>query len=512
MTWRTARSCDITAAIILLLCAAFRLWYGAAHELVSDEAYYWQWSRHLDYGYYDNTPLLAYVIHFFVQLFGDTELGVRAGAVSCVLGMSAFVYLIARRLFSPQIGLISVAILNIVPLAADASFLMTCDPPQLLLWAMTVYVVKVAIDSEGACATRLWLIGGVLAGLTIMAKLNGLIILPAVFLYLLLSPQSRHWLKRPEPYIAAVIAIAILTPFLYWNHIHENAYWQHGHQMSQRGRDKPNFPIRGFGDFLGAQAILISPLFYLTYLRLMPKWRDTASGEKGDAWLYLWCCSAPVTFITACVSLHNKVEGNWAVAAYVTGIIMIAVAMAHSWKRMGMRVWHITGIVLSLTISTAAFIMPWLIGTLHVKADAKIDRSTEMVGWKSMASRVADERESLGGAAKCFVFGFNYRLPSQAAFYLPDKPITYSLALHARANNYMFWEDVNKRIGDNAVFINDSETTEGLDECRAIFDKVEVAKPIDIYQAPYAKPIRTIQVFRCHGFKGYDRKRWQDGW
>jgi 4-amino-4-deoxy-L-arabinose transferase-like glycosyltransferase len=512
MLWRQAKTCDITAAVLLIAVAAFRLWYGGTHELVSDEAYYWQWSRHLDYGYYDNTPLVAYVIKLFTALFGSNEFGVRSGAVACVLGMSTLVYLLAKRLFSLQIALVSVAVLNIVPLAADASFLMTCDPPQLLFWAATVYVAWHAIEKQDkrGLSWALWLLTGVLAGATIMAKLNGAIILPAIFLYLVLSPTARPLLKRPEPYIAAIIALAIFYPFQHWNQTHENAYWLHGHQMSQRGRDKPNYPIRGFGDFLGAQAILISPLLYLTYLRLVPKLRDGVKGTHPDSWLYLWCTSVTVTLVTVAVSFHNKVEGNWAVAAYVTGIVMIGAAIADSWLRPGPRIWHSAGIALSLLLSTVAFVMPQLARPLHLKS--KMDRATEMVGWRQLASRVAAEQSALGGPAKCFAFGLNYRLPSQLAFYLPGQPVTYSMALDARANNYMFWEDPNKRIGDNAVFVNDSDDTDGLKECRAIFQRVDVAPPLSIWESPYKEPIRTVQVFRCYGFKGYDRKRWQDGW
>jgi len=517
INYRSNRLCDISAAILLILVSIFRLWYGAGHELVSDEAYYWQWSRHLDYGYYDNTPLLAYVIHAFVSLFGVNELGVRAGAVFCVLGMSIFVYLLARRIFSPQIALLTLVALNIIPLAADASFLMTQDPVQLLFWGSTVYVVWLAVEpaedsrprSESA-RTYLWLLAGVLAGLTIMAKLNGLIILPAVFAYLLLSPNGRLHLRKPGPYLAGIIALLIFAPFLYWNQTHGNAYWLHGHEMAQRGRDKKLFPIRDILDFLGAQAIVVSPLLYLTYVRLLPKARLNVS--QSDGWLYLWCCSISVTIVTALVSLHNKVEGNWAVAAYVTGIILIAASIAMSWSRKATRVWHIASIAFSILLSTTAFIMPSIFGNLHIKANQKLDRSLEMYGWRETASRIDSERAALGGPSKAFVFGINYRIPSQMAFYLPDHPVTYSMALHTRASNYMFWEDPNRRIGQNAVFVNDSGDLDGLPECRAIFARVEVQPPIEVRRWPYSDPIRILQIYRCYGFKGYERTRWQDGW
>ena len=48
-----------------------------------------------------------------------------------------------------------------------------------------------------------------LAGLAAQAKLNALLLLPSVFLYLLLSPTARErWLRRPEPYLAGRIALA----------------------------------------------------------------------------------------------------------------------------------------------------------------------------------------------------------------------------------------------------------------------------------------------------------------
>ena len=517
--WQRSRLCDVAAAVLLVSASIFRLWYGASHQLVSDEAYYWQWSRHLDYGYYDNTPLLAYFIHFIVGVFGINELGVRAGAVLCVLAMSVLVYLLARRMFSPEIGLLSLVALNVTPLAADASFLMTQDPVQLLFWAATCYVIWRAVEADSdlqplseSARNGLWILGGVLAGLTIMAKLNGLIILPAIFAYLLLSPSARPWLKKPAPYVAGLIALLIFVPFLYWNHVHGNAYWLHGHEMAQRGRDKKLFPLRDIGDFLGAQAIVVSPLLYLTYLRLLPKLRLEASERESDAWLFLWCCSVSVTIVTAIVSLHNKVEGNWAVAAYVTGIILIGASIALSWERAATRVWHIAAFAFAILLSTTGYIMPQLFGDLHLKPNQKLDRSLEMYGWRETAARVDQERAVLGGPNKAFVFGVNYRIPSQMAFYLPDHPVTYSLALHERASNYMFWEDPNKRIGQNAVFVNDSDGLDDLTECRAIFTKVTVQPPVEIRRWPYPDPIRTLQIYRCYGFKGYDRTRWQDGW
>ncbi|MBV9850019.1 MAG: hypothetical protein JO250_10140, partial [Armatimonadetes bacterium] len=85
-------------AVFLLLLTASRFWYAGTHELVQDEAYYWQWARHLDWGYYDNTPLVALVIRACITLLGSNPVGVRAGAILSALVAAAFIYLLARRL------------------------------------------------------------------------------------------------------------------------------------------------------------------------------------------------------------------------------------------------------------------------------------------------------------------------------------------------------------------------------------------------------------------------------
>ena len=67
---QAARRRDTVVGGFLVILTLLRFWYDSRHELLQDEAYYWQWSRHLDWGYYDNTPLMAPIIRFFTLLFG----------------------------------------------------------------------------------------------------------------------------------------------------------------------------------------------------------------------------------------------------------------------------------------------------------------------------------------------------------------------------------------------------------------------------------------------------------
>ena len=94
---RNAAAADHRRALLVALVGyAFflRLLYGAQIELIPEETYYWNYSRHLDIGYLDHPPMVAWLIKLGTLLFGDTEFGVRFGALCC--GKSAIICLVQR--------------------------------------------------------------------------------------------------------------------------------------------------------------------------------------------------------------------------------------------------------------------------------------------------------------------------------------------------------------------------------------------------------------------------------
>jgi dolichol-phosphate mannosyltransferase len=341
---------ELAVGIFLFLLTVFRVWYAGSHDLVQDEAYYWQWSRHLAWGYYDNTPLAALVIRFFVVVCGSSAIGVRAGAIFCSLIAAIFIYLIAKRLLGTPVALLAVFIANIIPFFAAGSVLMTMDPVQVACWAASVYVIQRALTDRPRWTW--WLGAGILAGLTALAKLNGLLLLPCVLLYLVLSPYARQtWLRAPQPYLAGLLALLLFSPFVWWNATHQNAFWFHiGAMGSRHGSHDP--PLKYVGNFLGAQLALLSPFVFATYLyTLYDGWRRGAQ-ERDDARLFLWCFTVVVFGATILVSLRSKVEGNWAVTAYVTGIILVADVLWRMWQRRRV-VWPALNVGLAVVLSLA---------------------------------------------------------------------------------------------------------------------------------------------------------------
>src|SRR5579883_2838522 len=109
--------------LFLLVTTLLRAWQIPHLELAPDEAYYWDWSRRPALGYYDQGPMIAYVIRLTTALFGTSEFGVRFGVLIATLGALLCLYVVARRLYSPLTGFLTVALLGATPLTEVGSLI-----------------------------------------------------------------------------------------------------------------------------------------------------------------------------------------------------------------------------------------------------------------------------------------------------------------------------------------------------------------------------------------------------
>ena len=64
-----------------------------------EEAYYWNYAQHLDIGYLDHPPMVGWLIAAGTAVFGDTEFGVRIGALCCGAVAGFFTYRLTREMF-----------------------------------------------------------------------------------------------------------------------------------------------------------------------------------------------------------------------------------------------------------------------------------------------------------------------------------------------------------------------------------------------------------------------------
>ena len=138
-------------------------------DLIHDEAYYWDWSRQLDWGYYSKPPLVAWLIALSTWFGGASAFAVRLPAVLLGTGGLVWMYLLTARLYGRRAGFWAVLISAATPGSSVLSLLMTIDAPLLFCWGGALYGFWRLLECD---AKRLaWLLLAVAAvGLGLLSK------------------------------------------------------------------------------------------------------------------------------------------------------------------------------------------------------------------------------------------------------------------------------------------------------------------------------------------------------
>ncbi len=509
-----SRSATRVALLFLLVLTIFKIGYGARLGLAEDEAYYWQWSRHLDLSYYDQGPGIAYLIRFGTLLAGDTPLGIRLGGILLSAAVGWLTFLTARRWFGEQIALWSLGLVSVAPLFAVGSVLATYDTPQMFFWAAALYAFTRTVQENRSGG---WYLVGALVGLGALCKMTMFLFAPCALLFLLLAPHQRRWLATPHPYLGFLIALALYTPVLLWNAQHDWLGFRHTFTLGNRTRDAK--PLQWVGDYLGGQALALSPLLFLAEIGalawLLRRRSSRSEGPGEEAAHFAGAFSAPILLFCLVVSLRSKLEINWPVAAHVTGLIAVAAWFVTIRQRSGIgrRAGIAVSVVIAFLMTLVAFFPALLPAAgLRVTSD-QAQKLNQTYGWPQIAARVQAARETLAREGKpVFISGINYRVNSVLAFYVPGQPRTQNLFLGSRRNQYWFWTRPQTLVGQNAVLVLDSIDPEALALARRFFASVEEQPPMIVTRPGFSGPARLWHLYLCRDFKGYDPERHTDGY
>src|ERR1700680_4521110 len=398
-------------SLIVVALVALRLVGAAWTPLTFDEAYYWMWSKHLAFGYYDHPPIVAVLIRLGTMIAGDTELGVRLVSILLALPMSFAVYRTAVILFGGlRVAATATILLNITLMAAVGTLIVTPDSPLLVASSFVLFfLAKVLETGRGAW----WLAVGAAVGVALLSKYTALLFGPAILIWLVSVPRLRRWLSSPWPYLGGIVALAIFSPVIHWNADHEWVSF-----IKQIGRSR----IEGFepsfiGELIPTQIAFVTPLvFVLGVMGLYALLRRDGGAVAARTLINATFWTIAFYFIWH--SLHARVEANWFAPVYPAFAIAAAVA-AHltQWEGRGQRV---VDFCLRWAPPTGILMFALLIVQTNTGALTGFRRDATVrsvgVGWPELAAGIEAVRIRTG--ATC-VLAPDYGTTSWLAFYLP---------------------------------------------------------------------------------------------
>jgi 4-amino-4-deoxy-L-arabinose transferase-like glycosyltransferase len=441
------------ALYIVTIAAIIRLVFAAFIPIFPDEAYYWDWSRHLAAGYFDHPPMIALLI----RMSGESSpLGIRFGPIVAGFVAAMTTVAIARQLGGPRAALRAAIVITVLPLAAAGLILATPDAPLLAATALSLYFLIRALGEPVGSRTSFgwWLATGVALGVAFVSKYTSIFLPIAVLIAVFIRPKLRARLREPGPYAACVVATLIFLPVLRWNADHHwiSFLFQVRHGLSAPQGSALVAAWKHEGDFFGGQAGLASPILFILFaIATGRSLRRRATDTQ-----FVLAMVALVSFVFFIYSaLRQRVEPNWPAPAYIPAIVLLATTSS---KRIAKR-WFNAGVVLAAAMSIVIYaqaVAPFL------PIPPGKDPVARAFGWNELAAvadSTAHETTSKTGA-KTWLGGDRYQEAAELAILLPAHPTTFAMNLSGRPNQYDLWPSFADvaRAGDNLVLaLDDSD-------------------------------------------------------
>jgi dolichol-phosphate mannosyltransferase len=260
---------------IALFFILLRLLYMGVLELIPEEAYYWNYSQHLDIGYLDHPPMVAWLIKVSTWLFGQTEFGVRFCAPICWAATAYFTCRLTRNLFGKEAAWVALLLLLICPFYFVMGLLMMPDTSMLAAWAGTLFFLERALVAKKNMS---WWGVGICLGFGMLSKYSIALLGLGTLIYIVIDPASRRWFLRWEPYAAAILAALLFSPVVLWNA--QNEWASFSFQTVQRITAQPHFSLHWL---ILSALILITPLGFYAAIRSLLRWPGQHTDESGEA-------------------------------------------------------------------------------------------------------------------------------------------------------------------------------------------------------------------------------------
>ncbi len=391
-------------AVFLIALFLVRLWLSVFAGVHPDEAYYWVWSQHLSWGYFDHPPFLAWLIaasRSLVDLFvpdswaqnnpyAVQQLSLRLlpyffSTVMTPWFMGRSLEVVMRR----PLGLGQMLVLMSLPMYLLGAQIVTPDAPLFTFWSAALLLTlrfqrlrdpdSIAGDPT-PFSWSLSLATGVVLGLAGLSKYSALL---AAFLVAMTGAGLFNSV------VIALVSLAIVAPHLWWNlqsapELNGGIFFQLKNGL---GANQTEILYSKAFEVVGTQFVLWSPAIFLGlfWLCMMNRNNFFAPQKRSRlvGTLFLWGF-VPLFFFFL-TSLKRPAEANWPLVGAVGATILVLSRYGSRWGQLAFIA--VSSFAIQLVFLLAVLQGPFLAGLLKntaPKLAERMDRPSrlrEFSGW-----------------------------------------------------------------------------------------------------------------------------------
>jgi hypothetical protein len=281
-------------------------------ELQGDEAYYWMYSRYLDWGYFDHPPMVAVFIRIGDSIMHN-EFGVR---LLTVLASSASIYLLwltLKRYAVDTLGF--VLVVSGVFIFHIYGFTITPDAPLFLFTALFYYFYQQYLEKDKLSLALILAL--IVAGL-FYSKYNAVLVVGFTVL-----ANIKLW-RRWSFWLIVLLAGLFYLPHILWQVNHD--YPSINYHLFERSGDSYNFA--NVFSYLPGQLLMAGPLigWFLFYKAFTVKIKD----------LFIRClvvnCVGTLIFFFFS-SIKGEVQPHWTFVLFAPLVMLVMIGFKQAGGR-----------------------------------------------------------------------------------------------------------------------------------------------------------------------------------
>lgn len=458
--------------------------------IMPQDAYYYLYSEHLDFSYFDHPPMVAYMLRLFSLILGKSVVAIKlTDFIVSFLSLVAF-YGLARYFLSDRQAVKASLFYGTTLLLTVLSINTTPDVPLMLFWTLAlIYSYKALFEGT----LKHWIFAGFLMGLSFISKYTGLFLLFGFFAFLLLSKSHRKYLVSKHSILLLVFFAIGIFPVVYWNY--SNGWASFAFQTADRAGSIEEFKLQPelFLGNLATQFMLLIPFLFVGMVVIVFKMIRRVMRKRvlpNEKHLFLMVFSLPIILFFFGISLIYWVKLNWIMPGYISAIILVSTYLSQKMLRGQI----ITSLVLHALLAVQIVFYP-----VSIKSD------DTWFGWDQFSELV---EKRMGNHPNTFLFADdNYKTSAVLEFYL-DRKIYAGNVIGRNGKQFSILNpDLSHLKGSDAIFIDTDKRFKHLEKSDKIpekllpyFDQVVELEPI-LVGKPGQDPLRKFLVYKCYGYK-----------
>ena len=506
--------------ILILAGTLVRIIIASTLELGVDEVYYWTYALYPDWSHFDHPPMVGLVIQFFsLNLFFDSELALRLGAIVFSIFNTLIIYSIGKFIKNPLTGLYAAFLFNAsIYCSVLAGNFIIPDTPQLLFWLLSLkYLIRSlpqkTIDKR---TSKEFLISCLFIGLAILSKYHGVFIWGGVGLYVIF--YNRILLKAPAFYGGMLLSALFIFPIVIWN-IQNNwiSFTFHGDRVASELILRPDYL---FTELFG-QVAYNNPVNYVIIIMALIAVFKNKLSLNSEYIRILILNSLPIWVVFTSFSLFRQTLPHWTGPAFTPLLILAAVFLSDKTEKLDLPKRKIifpkiirSSIYLLYSLLFLALLLinhyPGTIGKKEtVSKYGDTDFTLDMYGWKQISSAFEEivRRDVLENdmPLDAPIISPKY-FPGTEIDYYVARPLGKKVFLPGTLNNIHKYAWINEERGglnkgDDAYMISTSNWHKDPYEYYSTnFNKIVSTDTIEIKRS--GKLAYYAFVYKMKGYKG----------